>query len=88
MWKVLGCGGFYLGRRVEDIESFAKDGVHCAWYRDEAHAADLTRDYLSQPETRDRIARAGRAHALRHHTYAHRIALLLDGKGYPLQTIL
>ena len=88
MWKVLGCGGFYLGRRVDDIESFAKDGVHCAWYRDEANAAELTRHYLSQPEARDRIARAGRAHALSHHTYAHRLGLLLDRKEYPLQTIL
>lgn len=88
MWKVLGCGGFYLGRRVDDIEIFARDGVHCAWYRDEMHAAELTRHYLSQPEARDRIAQAGRAHALGHHTYAHRLALLLDRKGYPLQTIL
>ena len=88
MWKVLGCGGFFLGRRVDDIESFAKDGLHCAWYRDETHAADLTRHYLSQPEARDRIAQAGRAHALQQHTYAHRVALLLEGKGYPLQTIL
>lgn len=88
MWKVLGNGGFYLGRRVADIESFAKDGLHCAWYRDEAHAAELTRYYLAQPEARDRIAQAGRAHALEHHTYAHRLALLLAGKGYPLQTIL
>ena len=88
MWKVLGCGGFYLGRRVDDIESFAKDGVHCAWYRDETHAAELTRHYLSQPGARDRIAQSGRAHALRHHTYAHRVELLLAGKGYPLQTIL
>lgn len=88
MWKVLGSGGFYLGRRVEDIESFAKDGLHCGWYRDEAHAAELTRYYLSQPEARDRIAQAGRAHALKHHTYAHRLALLLAGRGYSLQTIL
>ena len=88
MWKVLGCGGFYLGRRVDDIESFAQDGLHCAWYRDETHAAELTRHYLSHPEARDRIAQAGRAHALGHHTYAHRLALLLDRKGYPLQTIL
>jgi len=88
MWKVLGCGGFYLGRGVGDIESFAKDGVHCAWYRDETDAAELTRHYLSQPEARARIAQAGRAHALGHHTYAHRLALLLDRKGYPLQTIL
>lgn len=88
MWKVLGCGGFYLGRYVQDIEIFASDGEHCAWYHDPAHAAELTRHYLTNRETRDRIAVAGRAHALAQHTYAHRLRFLLQGKGYPLHTIL
>jgi spore maturation protein CgeB len=88
MWKILGSGGFYLGPYVRDIECFATDGVHCAWYGDAAHAAELTRHYLREPALRQRIARAGRAHALAHHTYAHRLALLLAGKSYPLPTIL
>lgn len=88
MWRILGCGGFYLGRYVPDIESFARNRVHCAWYRDAADAAELTRHYLAHQEQREQIARAGRAHALAHHTYAHRLALLLAGKGYPLPTIL
>jgi hypothetical protein len=88
MWKVLGCGGFYLGRYVPDIESFARDGVHCAWYHDSTEAAELTRHYLTHEHEREQIARAGRAHALGYHTYAHRLALLLAGKGYPLPTIL
>jgi hypothetical protein len=84
MWRVFGCGGFYLGRHVEDIERFATDGVHCAWYRDATHAAELTEHYLGHSDERERIARTGRAHALAHHTYAHRLTLLLDGQGYPL----
>jgi hypothetical protein len=88
MWKILGCGGFYLGKHVPDIDSFAADGVHCAWYRNPAEAAELTLYYLAQPEKRARIARAGRAHALAHHTYSQRLQLLLQGTGYPLHTIL
>jgi spore maturation protein CgeB len=88
MWKILGCEGFYLGPHVPGIEAFARDRVHCAWYRDPPHAAELTRHFLLQPEDRARIARAGRAHALAHHTYAHRVALLLEGKGYPIQTMV
>lgn len=90
MWKVLGCGGFFLGGYVPDIESFAVDGQHCAWYRDPQHAAELIRHYLAHPTERERIARAGRAHALAHHTYAHRLEMLLRGQGYPVaaQTIL
>ncbi len=82
MWKVLGCGGFYLGAHVDGIEAFARDGEHCAWYHDADHAVALVRRYLADPEARTRIARAGRAHALACHTYAHRLALLLDGRGY------
>jgi hypothetical protein len=82
MWKILGCGGFYLGPHVKGIESFAADGRHCAWYRGVQHAAELVRHYLAHPEQRDRIAHAGRAHALRHHTYAQRLTLLLGGKEY------
>lgn len=82
MWKVLGCGGFYLGAYVEGIEAFAADGEHCAWYRDPDDAVALLRRYLDDPDTRARVARAGRAHALAHHTYAHRVALLLEGRGY------
>jgi spore maturation protein CgeB len=88
MWKILGCGGFYLGRHVPDIEAFAADGEHCAWYRTSAEAAELTRHYLDRPDERARIARTGRAHALAHHTYAHRLQLLIQGTGYPLHTIL
>jgi spore maturation protein CgeB len=88
MWKIFGCEGFYLGPYVRDIECFAADGVHCAWYGDAAHASELTRHYLREPALRQRIAQAGRAHALAHHTYAHRLALLLAGKSYPLPMIL
>jgi Glycosyl transferases group 1 len=88
MWKILGCGGFYLGPYIADIETFAQDGVHCAWYRDSAQATELIRHYLKLPEERERIARAGRAHALAHHTYRHRLELLLAGKPYPIHTMV
>jgi hypothetical protein len=85
MWKVLGCGGFYLGPYVPDIDYFAKGDLHCAWYHEAVEAAELTRHYLADSALRERIAAAGRQHALTHHTYAHRVALLLAGKGYELQ---
>ena len=82
MWKIMGCGGFYLGPLVDGIEQMARDGVHCAWYRNPDHAVQLIREYLGDPERRQRIAEAGRAHALAHHTYAHRVRLLLDGGAF------
>ena len=88
MWKILGCGGFYLGPYIADIEAFAQDGVHCAWYRDTAQAVELIRHYLGTPEERNRIARAGREHGLAHHTYRQRLELLLAGKPYPIHTMV
>ncbi|MGH7509642.1 MAG: CgeB family protein [Gemmatimonadales bacterium] len=88
MWKVMGCGGFYLGEWVDGIEALGRGGVHCAWYRSPEEAVELIRHYLDHPDERRRIAQAGRRHALEHHTYAHRVRLLLEGRGYPLaQTI-
>jgi spore maturation protein CgeB len=82
MWKVLGCGGFYLGPWVADIDHFARGGEHCAWYRDTADAIRQIRFWLDRPEERQHIALAGRAHALARHTYAHRLELLLTGRSY------
>jgi Glycosyl transferases group 1/DUF based on E. rectale Gene description (DUF3880) len=87
MWKILGCGGFYLGPHVTGIETFAADGRHCAWYRGADQAAELARHYLDRPEERERIAQAGREHALRHHTYAQRVTLLLEGKEYEVEPL-
>jgi hypothetical protein len=81
MWKVMGCGGFYLGEWVAGIEAFGQHGVHCAWYRDTDEAIALVRHYLDRPEERRNIAEAGRRHALEGHTYAHRVKLLLEGRG-------
>lgn len=88
MWRVMGCAGFYLGRRVPGGESFAVGGQHCAWYSSADEAAELARHYLSRPEERTRLAQAGHYHTLTHHTYAHRLAMLLAGQEYPAHTIL
>ena len=85
MWKILGCGGFYLGAYVPDIECFAVGGRHCAWYRSPADAAEQARHYLARPDERRRIAEAGRAHALSLHTYARRVELLLSGRAYEVR---
>ncbi len=84
MWKVMGCGGFYLGEWVDGIVALAADRVHCAWYRDIEEGIELARHYLSHPLERRQIAEAGRSHAIEHHTYAHRVRLLLEGRGYQL----
>ena len=82
MWKILGAGGFYLGEYVPGIEQMAVGGKHCAWFTDAADAQTQVRDWLARPDDRRRIAAAGRAHALAHHTYAQRLETLLSDRSY------
>jgi len=82
LWRVLAAGGVYLGERVAGVEAFARDGVHARWYASSGEAIALLADLLADPGGRERLARAGRAHVLAEHTYAHRLALLLAGQGY------
>jgi hypothetical protein len=84
LWKVLGCGGFYLGPRVPDINRLARGGEHCVWYNSNAEAVDLVRHYMADHSGRADIAAGGLAHARSAHTYAHRLELLLGGVAYPL----
>jgi spore maturation protein CgeB len=84
IWKVLGCGGFYLGAWQPGSDDFARNGEHCAWYRGADEAVALAERYLAWPGERAEIAAAGRAHALDHHTYAHRLPLLLEGRGHTI----
>lgn len=84
MWKVMGCGGAYLGPWVPGIEEFARDHLHCAWYRDENDALARIEELLRHPDETRAMAERGRQHALDHHTYRHRLDLLLRGEGYPL----
>jgi Glycosyl transferases group 1/DUF based on E. rectale Gene description (DUF3880) len=85
LWKVLGCGGFFLGPWQSGLEEFAQHGEHCVWYRGLDDAVDLARRYLADPGRRREIAAAGREHALGRHTYAHRVTLLLAGRGYEIE---
>ena len=82
LWRVLGAGGCFLGEYVPGVERFAAPGRHALWYREIEEGVALARQYLADPVARRAIAVAGRAHALAHHTYAHRLALLLAGQGY------
>lgn len=82
LWKVLGCGGLYLGEYLPGVETFATQGVHACWYRSPEDAVAQAESLLADGVTRQRIAAAGRAHALAHHTYRHRLARLLAGQDY------
>ncbi len=53
------------------------DGQHLVTYRDEVELFSRLAYFLERPEERERIAAAGRAEVLAHHTYLHRMRELL-----------
>ena len=80
LWRVLAAGGCYLGEYVDNVEEFARHGVHALWYRHPADAVELARGALADDAQRARLAAAGRAHVLAQHTYAHRLQRLDCGR--------
>jgi spore maturation protein CgeB len=82
LWRILACGGCYLGEQVAGVERFATPGEHALWYRSVDEAVALVGRVAADPELRSRLAEAGQRHVLARHTYAHRIPLLLAGQDY------
>lgn len=82
LWRVLACGGVFLGEAVAGLEQFVRDGEHAVFYRTVEGGVGRLRDLLADEGLRRRLASAGRAHVMARHTYADRLELLLQGRGY------
>jgi hypothetical protein len=82
LWRVLASGGVFLTEAVQGLERFARDGEHVITYRTVDEGVERLRVLLGDEGLRRRLAAAGRAHVLARHTYAHRLDLLLRGRGY------
>jgi spore maturation protein CgeB len=89
MWRVVGCGGFFLGHATPGMRELLADGQHCAWYDDEERALAQIDRYLADDEARLRIRRAGRAFVAAHHTFDQRVDNLLAGARFvnPLRAV-
>lgn len=84
MWKIFGCGGAYVGQYAPGIEQFARDGEHCRWFHSIDDCVAQVRALIANPAERQAMAARARQHALAHHTYEQRMALLLTDREYPL----
>ena len=82
LWLTILGGGFYLGGWGAGLATMLHDGEHCAFYRDRDGCVRLVREYLGDPERRDRIRRQGEAFVRRHHTFDERIKNLLGGYAF------
>lgn len=82
-FEIVGSGGFVLMNRLKPfsgLEFLAHDRIHYVSYDDTYNDFEAKlRYYLAFDEERESIARAGHAHFLENHTYAHRLKrILLD----------
>lgn len=82
MWLTILAGGFYLGERTPGVDRLLHDGVHCAFYDDEADCIERIGYYLGRPAERERIRTAGEAFVRAHHTFDQRIGNLLSGAAF------
>ena len=78
MFEVPGAGGMLLTEHAPGIEEFYRVGEEVDVFRSASELADKIRRYLSDPELRDRVARAGHERTRREHTYTRRFADLLE----------
>jgi spore maturation protein CgeB len=82
MWRVPGCGGFFLGHATPGMRELLVDGEHCGWYDDEEHAFAQIDRYLGDDAARRRIRAEGRAFVAAHHTFDRRVENLLGGAPF------
>jgi spore maturation protein CgeB len=84
VWKVMGCGGFFLGAASPGIEVLYDEGRHMAAFSSDDEAVEQVRHWLARPDERAAVAASGRAHALAHHTYEHRLRTMLGETDPPI----
>ncbi len=84
VFEALCSGSLVLTDRAtpSGLDELFTDGEHLVIYEDDTIEA-LAAHYLAHEDERERIAAAGRAEVLRHHTYDHRVATLLDAVFAP-----
>jgi spore maturation protein CgeB len=67
-------GGFYLVEHSDELADFFTPGAEIETWRTREELLEKCRYYLRHDEERRAIAAAGRARALREHTWEHRFA--------------
>ena len=78
LFECAGLGTFQLVDDRPGVHEWFVDGEHLVTFEDLADLQDKARYYLEHDVERERIAAAGRAHALAHHRVEQRVARVLE----------
>lgn len=71
-------GGFLLTEACDETGDYFTPGKHLEIFHKENDLLEKVKWYLDHPEERSAIAKAGRSHALAHHTWGHRFQQLCN----------
>lgn len=77
LFEACGVGAFQIADDRPGVGEWFQVGEHLVTYRDPDHLRELVAYYLNHDDERARIAAAGRAHVVAHHTYDQRMARLM-----------
>ena len=77
LFEACGVGAFQIVDDRPGVSEWFTPGEHLVTYRDPAELRELVLHYLDHAGERMRIARAGRDKVLTHHTYRHRMGVLV-----------
>ncbi len=78
LFEVCGVGAFQIADDLPGVHEWFTVGEHLVTFRDPLHLRELVAHYLAHDGERARIAEAGRAHVHARHTYAQRMARLMN----------
>lgn len=79
VFEALCSGSCLVTDRVADLGKLGLiDQVHYIGYSDGKELNDVTRKYLVETDLRENIAKNGHKFVLEHHTYAHRVKLMIE----------
>jgi len=74
-------GGFYLAEHSDELADFFTPGVEIETWRTREELREKCRFYLAHDDARRAVAAAGRARALREHTWEHRFTAAFRAMG-------
>lgn len=75
---IMGCGGFLLTNYQEDLLRFFEPGKDFVYYESNRDLMEKIGYYLEHEDERRQIADSGYEKVKRNHTYAHRLAEIID----------
>lgn len=78
IFAVMGCGGFYLGRRTPGMETVFDIGREMDVFDTDDEMLEKIRYYLKNEEARRRIARAGQQRVLTDYTYEQQMRKIFN----------